>query len=109
MMFHCEFNIFMRHMSQNKRIQLNRIDFSVYDPHVSFEYLPLYTPAWGLCVHFITRLLRLVGRLAPINRLHHNSGVTAVTPTDLSKSVSNRCVKFWWRFLCCQVAFWIFL
>ena len=43
-------------------------------------------------------------------RLNHTSGVTVVTPTDRPKSVRNCCVtKFLVVFLCCDVAFWIFL
>ena len=48
---------------------------------------------------------------ALVNWFHHTSWATVVTPTDRLKSVRNRCVievvdGF---FLCCQVAFWIFL
>ena len=42
-----------------------------------------------MCVLLITRLLRL---RALVNRFNHTSGVTVVTPTDLPKSVRNRCV-----------------
>ena len=44
-----------------------------------------------MCVLLITRLLRLVGRCArkPVN---HTSWVAVVTPTDLPKSVRNRCL-----------------
>ena len=45
-----------------------------------------------MCVLLITRLLRLVGRLALVNRFNHTSWVTAVTPTDRPKSVRNSCV-----------------
>ena len=45
-------------------------------------------------------------------RLHHNSGVAVITPTDRPKSVGNSCVieVFGaWRVLCCHFAFLIFL
>ena len=43
---------------------------------------------------------------APVNRFNHTSGVTVVTPTDLPKSVRNRCViEDLVAFLC----FWILL
>ena len=59
-----------------------------------------------LCVLFITRLLRLVGRLGTVQRYNHNSWITVVTPTDNSKSVHNRCViEVLVAFLCCQFVF----
>ena len=45
-----------------------------------------------------------MGRLVPVNRYNHTSWVAAVTPTDRSKSVRNRCVnEFLVAFLCCQL------
>ena len=45
-----------------------------------------------MCVLLITRLLRGVGRLGPVNQVNHTSWVTVVTLTDRPKSVRNRCV-----------------
>ena len=47
-----------------------------------------------MCILLITRLLRLVGRLALVNRLNHTSLVVVVTPTDCRKLVRNRSVVF---------------
>ena len=61
-------------------------------------------------VLLITGLLRLVGRLTARNRINHTSGVTGVTLTDRPKPVCNRClIVVLVAFLCCHVAFWIFL
>ena len=43
-------------------------------------------------VLLMTQLLRLVGRLDPVNRFNHTSYVVVVTPTDRLKSVQNCCV-----------------
>ena len=49
-------------------------------------------------------------RLDPENRFNHTSWVAVDTPTDRLKSVRNRCViEVLVGFLCCHVAFWIFL
>ena len=45
-----------------------------------------------LHVPLITKPLRLVGRLDPVNRSTNTSWVGVITPTDLPKSVRNRCV-----------------
>ena len=45
-----------------------------------------------MCVLLITRLLRLVGRLSARKPVKPHQWVTVVTPTDLPKSVCNRCV-----------------
>ena len=64
-----------------------------------------------MCVLFITRMLRLVGRL---NQFNHNSGMAVVTPTDRRKSVRKRCVievlvalfaRGFWGFFYVGVAF----
>ena len=62
------------------------------------------------CVLLITRLLRLVGRLGSGKPVKHTSWVAIVTPNDRYKSVRNRCViQVLVKFLCCHVAFFIFL
>ena len=47
----------------------------------------------GICVLLITRLLRLVGGRALVNRFNHTSGAAVVTPFDSPKSVFNRCKR----------------
>ena len=45
-----------------------------------------------------------------VNRFNNIIWVTVITPTDRPKSVRNRCVmEVMMAFLCCHVAFWIFL
>ena len=44
-----------------------------------------------MCVILITRLLRLVGKLVPVNWLNHTIRIAVVIPNDRPKSASNRC------------------
>ena len=54
-----------------------------------------------MCVLLITRLLRLAGSWALVNRFNHTSVVTVVTATDCPYSVHNRCViEVLVRFFC---------
>ena len=55
-----------------------------------------------MCVLLITRLLRGVGRVGPVNQVNHTSWVAIVTPTDRPKLVRNRCVI---RLFCGAVCF----
>ena len=45
-----------------------------------------------MCVLLITRLLRLVGRMGTRKPVLPHQWMTFVTPTELLKSVRNRCV-----------------
>ena len=65
-----------------------------------------YLQILKMCVLLITQLLRLVGKLDPVNRFHHTSKVAIVIPTDRPTSVRNRCViEVLVMFLCCHVVF----
>ena len=45
-----------------------------------------------MCVHLITQLMWLVGRLDPVNRFNNTSEVAVVTPTERPKSARNHYV-----------------
>ena len=62
-----------------------------------------------MCVLLTTQVLWLTGRLESRKPVHHTCLVAVVTPTDLPKSVRNRCViEVFDCVLCCHFDFWIF-
>ena len=63
-----------------------------------------------MCVLLITQLSLEWEGWEPVNRFKHTSWVTIATPTDRPKLVRNfYVIEVFVAFLCCHVAFWIFL